>query len=135
MKIKFLASILWLALLAMFTGCAIVSPEQVQAEIAKVGYGMDPAPGWQDRIRAFMELRLKDSSSAVYKFGELEKGYLTNPPIQGGGLKAAGYVVSVQINAKNSYGGYTGFESYKFFLRDNRVISSATLHGDFWLWD
>ena len=81
-----------------------------------------------------MEMRLKDSGSAVYKFGEPEKGYLTKPPIQGGGLDLAGYTVPVEINAKNSYGGYAGFESYKFLLRDNEVVRYATYESGFWFW-
>ena len=101
MKTQFLASILGLACgLALFAGCSTVSPEQLNAEVAKIGYGADLAPDWQEKIKAFMEMRLKDGSSAIYKFEEPRKSYLTNPPIQGGGLKTAGYVVAVQINAK-----------------------------------
>lgn len=136
MNIRTTVSIIGLACwLALFTGCTTVSPEQINAEIAKVGYGADPvAELWQAKVKAFMELRLKDPASAEYKFGEPTKSYLTNPPISGGGLKAAGYDVDVLINAKNSYGGYTGFEAHKFFIRDNEIVSYATRVGNLWLW-
>ena len=121
----------------LLAGCvAPVSSEQVTAEVARVGYGAPPAEGWQDAIKAFMELRLKDSTSAIYKFGEPYQGYLTNSMFDGGGLKAAGYIVQVEINAKNSYGGYTGFQSHRFMIRDNRVLAYATYLEamDAWSW-
>lgn len=118
----------------MLSGCATVSPEQIQAEVAKVGYGAPLPADWQETVKAFMETRLKDSVSAIYKFGEPYQGYLTKAPIEGGGLKAAGYLVNVKINAKNSYGGYVGFTDYSFLIRDGVVISYCAQTGEFAIW-
>jgi hypothetical protein len=35
----------------------------------------------------------------------------------------AGYQVTVQVNAKNSYGAYSGFSTYYFLFRDNKMIN------------
>ncbi|RKF36715.1 hypothetical protein [Paraburkholderia fungorum] len=92
-------------------------------EMASADYGTYP-DNYQDVIHDYMENVLKDPDSARYD-------YLNSP--QSGwrrtsnGLKF-GYVVCVNINARNSYGGYTGAQPSYFMLRDGTVVS--TVHGD-----
>lgn len=131
---KTLLSVVVSISLMLLAGCATVSPEQIQAEVSKVGYGAVPAQDWQTTVKAFMEDRLKDPASAIYKFGDPYQGYLTKAPIEGGGLKVAGYLVDVQINAKNSYGGYVGFTPYKFMMRDGVVVSYIDLSVPYANW-
>jgi len=121
-----------LALLCLtFAGCATMSPEQLDAEAEKIGYGAPPPKNWQEIVQGFMEFRLRDSMSAVYRFsGEPEKSWLSKAPISGGGLATAGYVVTAMINSKNSHGGYTGFRIYKFLFRDGKITYMKS--DDWW---
>jgi hypothetical protein len=36
--------------------------------------------------------------------------------------QANGYEVLVQVNGKNSYGGYIGFQPYLFIFLDNQIL-------------
>lgn len=116
---------IFLAACLLLVGCASVSDEQVKAEAAKVGYGTPPQEGWENVIKEYLGQRLKDPMSAVYQFGQPVPGMVSKAPIRGGGLDAAGYLVTVAVNAKNSYGGYTGFMNYHFLLRDGQIIRAA----------
>jgi hypothetical protein len=66
----------------------------------------------------FCEILLKDPVSAQYRFSEPRKGLLK--PWSGG--KFYGYLVLTAINAKNSYGGYTGFKNAMFVIRNGQVV-------------
>jgi hypothetical protein len=33
-----------------------------------------------------------------------------------------GWEVVVKVNSKNSFGGYEGYQTYRFFFRDNKLI-------------
>lgn len=137
MKTSHLAALLGLTLApAFFSGCATIDPNspEIAAAAAKAGFGEPPAATWQETIKDFMELRLKDPSSAQYKFGTPEKGWITKPPISGGGLDLTGWMVAVAINAKNSYGGYTGYKDYRFLWRDGRIIAFADYSGGIGFW-
>ncbi len=133
MKPKLLGIIVLACTLAL-AGCVTVSHEELLKQAEAIGYGAPPAPGWEETIKQFMELRLRDAASAQYKFGTPETGWLKKAPVSGGGLDITGYMVKVLINAKNGYGGYAGFETYEFFLRDGKVVGyKATVNGvGFW---
>jgi hypothetical protein len=47
-----------------------------------------------------------------------------------------GYTVPVLVNAKNSYGGYTGFKVYKFFFQRGEILVAwkKTIPGGFADW-
>lgn len=121
MKTKSLA--LGVALVALaFAGCGTVPQSEILTQAEATGYGAPLASSYQETIKAFMETQLRDPANAVYKFGTPEKGWVTKAPVAGGGLDVAGYLVPVQINATNGFGGYTGFQEYGFLLRDNRVV-------------
>jgi hypothetical protein len=113
MKSIYLAFALLLILLA---GCAI-TPTQKQIDAAD--YGTYPA-NYEEIIKAYMGSILKDPESAKYQF--------LNAPKQGwnsvGGLKFA-YIVCVNINTRNSYGGYTGNQMSHFMIKNGLVIDST----------
>jgi hypothetical protein len=105
------AAFLILACAFLLVGCVSVSPQ----EIASADFG--PKPGdYEERVKKFMGSVLKDPMSAVYEFRPtLRKGVVM------GGLpdnfaKHYGWVVIVSINAKNSFGGYTGAKTYYIML-------------------
>jgi hypothetical protein len=118
----------------LLAGCSSVPVEQVKAEAAKIGYGTPLPPDWQDMLKTFIGGSLKDPMSAIYQFGQPVEGMIQKAPIRGGGLDAAGYLVSVLVNAKNSYGGYTGFKEYQFLIRDGRIIRQGERIGSTIVW-
>jgi len=114
---------------ALFAGCTHVPHDDLAKQAEAIGYGTPPPANYQDVIKAYMEPRLKDAPSAIYKFvGEPEVYWVAKAPIDGGQLDVAGYKVTAMINAKNGYGGYTGFETYRFIMRDGAVIKDGTAY-------
>jgi len=83
-------------------------------------YGTYPAD-YEVVIKAYMETTLKDPESARYSdFSKPRKEHIiTNVDAK---EATYGYSACVLVNAKNSYGGYTGNHRYWFFLRDGKII-------------
>lgn len=98
----------------MLSGCG-----PTQQELRNADYGRPPSNP-EEVIRSYMNTRLKDPDSAKYS---IRKG-----PIQGwnsfGGM-LFGYIVCADINAKNSYGGYTGWQPYYFLINNDSVIRTV----------
>ncbi len=87
-------------------------------EWAKTDYGSYPK-NYEKIIKDYFAGILKDPGSPTFAF--------TKPPTQSydGYLNKEnrfGYVVCGTVNAKNSYGGYTGPEPFYIFLRNDRII-------------
>jgi hypothetical protein len=51
------------------------------------------------------------------------------PPSDVGGLHGVTTCVFAEVNAKNSFGGYTGIVLVGVYFKDGRVVDVATLHG------
>ncbi len=87
-------------------------------------YGAPPkAVYYEDYIKEYFATILKDPESARYRFGTPRKAYVNNGLIHGGNLGWVGYAMMVGINAKNSYGGYTGEQPYLVLLQPSgRVL-------------
>lgn len=99
----------------LLSGCATVTPQ----DIARADFGSPPT-NYEQAIKGLMEQTLKDPDSAKYKFEAPVKGFAQDGFLRGG-KKHFGYIVMTQINAKNSYGGYTGAESYAFFFSEGGI--------------
>ena len=108
--------------LAMFAaGCAKApTPE----EFAKANYGSYPGD-YQEVIKRYMNAILKDPSSARYDFykGPSRAWNRHSILIGGDGSIKFGYAVCVGVNAKNSFGGYTGMKRHYLMLRNGSVIT------------
>jgi hypothetical protein len=109
-----------LANAALLSACAL-SPSH--DELSHADYGAYPTE-FKQVIERYMTHVLKDPESARYEY--------LNMPMRGwrrtsGGSKF-GYVVCVNVNARNSYGGYTGSQPSYFMIHDDRVIYA--LYGD-----
>lgn len=125
--IKLSLSCIILLVACWLGGCATtpITPEQ----IAQGDYG--PAPTeHQTYLKSYFATILKDPYSAVYQIGTPYKGYMTKAPIAGGGIDKFGWFVKVGVNAKNSYGGYTGVKQYLFFYKNGtwEDVSSLLLY-------
>lgn len=113
MKKVLLATALAMSVSAI-AGCAPRPPSQV--EISSANYGQLPAD-YQSQIKNYFNTVLKDPESARYTFQPTFKGYSQNGSLATNpGMATYGYVTPVLVNAKNSYGGYTGNQSYAFLF-------------------
>ena len=95
--------------------CATAPPPQ------DVDYGAPPAH-YMDAVHRYLDEILKDPSTAQYR--ELSapfKGYVQAGLLYGG-RRTYGWMVNVEVNAKNSYGGYVGFRTYSFLFRGEQLV-------------
>jgi hypothetical protein len=103
-------------LLASLSGCATAPSADV---MAAADYGEYPQ-NYQAIVKAYVSDSLKDPDSAQYTF--------LNFPMRGywgfGGAKF-GYVTCVKINAKNSFGGYTGYRINYFMIKNGAIIDAT----------
>lgn len=87
-------------------------------------YDFGPPPtNFEEKVKNELKYILKDPSSAVYDFRNSKpvKAYTNSGLVAGGEINWAGWVVFYRVNAKNSYGGYTGFETRKAFFTNNEI--------------
>lgn len=113
---KFPVAVLFAAVLA--SGCVTW-----QAPPSTASYGHAPV-NYESRARAYMETVLKDAMSAQYRFEQPVRAYSNigwGQP-NGGQVEWTGYLVKAYVNAKNSYGAYTGYRPYMFLFKDDAVF-------------
>ena len=118
--------VLRLAILLTFFlgGCA--TNQLTDEQIASADYGPYPE-NYREIVKAYFSAALKDPYSANYNFERPYKGYSTKSILAGGGPDKFGYLVKVYVNAKNSFGAYTGWEPYLFLIRNGRIIQRITV--------
>ncbi len=117
MKLKiFIAATLALLL----NGCAAPSAE----DLAKADYGSYPS-NYEQIIKRHLDMVLKDPESAKVTF---LKGPYTGWSGLGG--RKFGYIVCADVNAKNSYGGYTGGKLSYFMIKNDAVIQYMFSDGN-----
>lgn len=88
-------------------------------------YGTYPT-NYVELIKANFGVTLKDPESARYgTFSKPRKEHI----ITSIHTKEAiyGYSVCAPVNAKNSYGGYTGTHRYWFFIRNGKILRSQDI--------
>ena len=108
-----------LACLAL-AGCVSTSvPPPTRADVAAADVGPMPED-YREQIAAALKIMLKDPESARVEYiGEPLKDYTTR---LNDASVSFGWRVRVNVNAKNSYGGYTGWSEYQFFFRFGRLV-------------
>ncbi|WP_454878595.1 hypothetical protein [Serratia inhibens] len=113
----------------LLSGCAKQLPPS-QAQISTASYGELPKD-YQEQIKNHFNATLKDPYSAQYKFLPTFKGYSQDGPWSpSGGKVSFGWIVPVLVNAKNSYGGYTGDQKYVFIFSGG-VMYDSTINSQF----
>ena len=108
-----------LAAFVVLTGCA-TSAGFAKPDMDPKNWG-DPPADYEQRIRAHFDTFLKDGPSARYKFEAPVRAYANQGLIYGGGVRWVGYLVKVEVNAKNSFGGYVGWKPYMAMLSKDGV--------------
>jgi len=113
-----------LLLIAMaLSSCAGYALTPSESTIAALDYG-SPIDQREAELsaRTYFQKALKDPYSAVLEFGPVGPGYVAEPVANGGKLHY-GYILDAKVNAKNSFGGYTGETLYKLVFRDTKLIT------------
>ena len=110
----------------MLSGCAGVgSLAEYEPAPTAADYGTPVAQAEAERqAQQFMAQRLKDPDSAQYVWQDVHEGYIKDAAIRGG-LTHYGYELDGTINARNSYGGYTGSEGYVFLFYNGVLYKAA----------
>lgn len=99
----------------LLSGCAGQNPPS-PSEISSANYGTLPGD-YKEQIKSYLSTRLKDPYSAKYDFIEPYKGYSQDGQWSStGGAINFGWIIPVYVNAKNSFGGYTGSQKYVFMF-------------------
>jgi hypothetical protein len=106
-----------LAVGSALSGCATPPATVTQ----NADYGQFPTD-YKLSVRSFLQTYLKDPESARVRYlTEPIKAYNRAAPIAGGNPLQFGYLVVVGVNAKNSYGGYTGEQPMRLLIKDDIV--------------
>ena len=107
-------------ILIMLSGCASMSRHNIQ-DWSKINAG--PKPDIEEvksLIKESVKYSLFDSESAQFRewssfFKGLE-GWSKASPISGV------WDICYEVNAKNKFGGYTGFKSFRAYVRNGKVL-------------
>jgi hypothetical protein len=93
--------------------------EPSKQEKANADYGAYPK-NYKNIVKNYMQGVLKDPESARYKvLSSPQKFYMVAGTIE---ELVYCYTTAFSINAKNSYGGYTGEKIYFFQIRNGEII-------------
>lgn len=112
-----LTALLFCALVALcLGGCYKTVPS---AAVQQADCGPIPTNA-ESQINAWLERNLKDFGSAIVKLGPPRKDY--SNIAHGRNVISYGWTIDAEINAKNRYGGYAGFQQYQFFFYNADLI-------------
>ncbi|MCK9540191.1 hypothetical protein [Dokdonella sp.] len=105
---------------ALSVSACATFPDSYQPVPSDVTIG-SPPQNPEAAVREHMEDVLRDPDSAKYKIESVIKAYAHEPLSHGGKFAWAGHRIDFSVNAKNGYGGYTGFKHYIGLYSDGRV--------------
>ena len=114
----------------LLAGCLPKPTVLTMEQIRRMDYGSYPR-NHEQLIKRHLAQTLIDPNSVMLdgisrprKFVRFERGshpIETNTPIN----TIAGYIVCARVNAKNSYGGYTGWQLHPYLIRDGRIYENV----------
>jgi hypothetical protein len=102
-------------------GCA-TQLSQTEMDSADYGSPISQVEA-ESRAKEFFNMHLKDPMSAVFSWNPIYQGHMRgNSFMAAGGTKPHfGYVLDGAVNAKNSFGGYTGAQPYSILFRNGEI--------------
>ena len=122
--------------LCLLAACAYTPPSaQVSMKtVRSANYGSYPR-NYQRQIRQYLNDTLLDPDSAKIRIGTPHKVFqpynplaYTYPPKTPKELKTNQYyVVCVEVNAKNTFGGYTGWQTHRYRFVNGEIEDEAPL--------
>lgn len=105
----------------VLAGCVSINHD----EIKTANFGDKPS-NYEERVKDYMKMQLKDPMSAVYNFRLPLRRAVVKMGMLDNFTKYYGWVVEVSVNAKNSFGGYTGAKTYFIFIRPDGLRADIT---------
>ena len=110
---------------ALLSGCVTTPTSPTASQIAAADHGVKPsAEQVKTAIQKSIDSKYKDPDSALVKnTTEPEKGVLTLTSIAHGSSFKYGWLVTFEVNAKNSYGGYVGYKKESVVIRDGVILT------------
>jgi hypothetical protein len=106
--------------------------EPSRVELLAADYGEMPTH-YQDAIHHYFKRNLMYPDSIQYQgITQPEKGYTTTVQSLFGGQKTNhfGWIVKATINTKKSFGGYSGFKTYTFLFRGDKIANTVAPAGE-----
>jgi hypothetical protein len=121
-------------LMFSLSGCGIaynIKRNEMLKTATEADFGPRPPSNYQETEKQMILDTLKDPDSAKFKFVEkienttIQKGFGSPTPI-------LVWISEVWVNAKNSYGGYTGEQRYLFAWKDGKIIATSSPDSVMW---
>src|SRR6185312_6759931 len=107
--------------LALSAGCTSITAKEtpIVPDMAHGDYGSYPTD-YEALIKTWAEMNLKDPESARYVHTSKPRKEWAVANLQ----PTYGWSVCSVINSKNSYGGYTGAQTFWFFIQNGKIVRS-----------
>lgn len=124
---KLLSILLIFVLSLTISGCSVAwnsKVDEIRKNAKEEDYGEIPTNS-EEKIKSFMELVAKDPTSLIYRDWSAPEKVII-PAKDTWTSPILGYLISVYVNGKNSYGGYTGFTKYFFIFVNNELYAYST---------
>ncbi|EAP1215536.1 hypothetical protein POI25_003917 [Salmonella enterica] len=100
----------------VLSGCAQYNrPSDIK--IQNGDYGLAPTDTDKAEVESFIRGNLVDPNSAMFKIDAPKKYWITDSK----GITHFGYFIGVLVNAKNSFGGYTGWQPEGIFYKNGSM--------------
>ena len=103
----------------ILAGCTY-GPTQDEITYGRYGEAPDQTKA-EERAKSFFDDHLKDPESARYQFSQAYKGWMYSNRFEGS-IFYAGYIVEAKVNAKNTLGGYTGWNIYRLLFNGGALV-------------
>lgn len=118
------------AFIVFFLAGCVAAIRPTPEQLAAATYDAAPDPSaYEKAISDWAQINLKDpySMKLFIESRATQKGYLpvcvsNDAPLCTRRMFYFGHILSASINAKNTYGGYTGLQRYYFVFRGNDVF-------------
>lgn len=126
MKKMFSFLFIFFVLGLIMNGCAETEKAVPTQKFSMADYGAKPSvQSYKAKIQAKIQAKLKDPYSAKFKFGNPRRAHYELKHLKGTFIP--GWIIPCIVNAKNSYGGYTGQKFWNGFIVNGRKDSSSFL--------
>lgn len=125
---RFSCFVALLLLASLFSGCGVayqIKRDELSRTARTEDYGPKPPSNHREITQQLIRRILKDPDSA--KFESWNDGYTSI--IQSGfasPMPMLVWITSVDVNGKNSYGGYTGFNTWHFAWQNGSIVATST---------
>lgn len=108
------------------SGCGIAyqnERDEILKNTTLNDFGTPPPDNWKDIAKAFISNQLKDPESGRFEFGVPNKDAIQQD--FGSPHAMPVWTTTITVNAKNSFGGYTGSQPWSLAWKNGKIIAQA----------